>query len=333
MVKLDKALEDLRETSGQLTETSNQLTETRNQLTETSSQLNTAKSEIRRLLSFFDLFTTSKPKAVFSTRRLNGVSYPGPHVRVRRSSDAKEVDVMFDSLGVVVSPGNWNTWSGGSTLYITKWYDQSGSGNDVIPREFSENRMPTLEKRSGGGKFDGLYAVKFGSQKELTRDIFSGFRSVAAQPYTVISSFDFSRTNSNNANNVFAIGAGNMEANCIAYHPGFGHNYHWNHDVSFPGIEYTDVTIALRYDGQDNLPEHHEGWHNGVKIAGVGGKSGTLRLEANPRLRIGGWLERGGGQDSFEGQIYNIIFFDEAVNENEIQVVTNVLNSKYVWRN
>ena len=62
----------------------------------------------------------------YSVRRLFSI-YTDAHVRIKRSSDNAEVDVTFDYLGNVEIPSDWTTWSGSDTLYVTKWYDQSGN--------------------------------------------------------------------------------------------------------------------------------------------------------------------------------------------------------------
>jgi hypothetical protein len=67
----------------------------------------------------------------FSVRRII-VSYTGPVLKLRRSSDNTESDFYSDSIQSYLTTGAGNTgttfssWVGAGTAYVTKWYDQSG---------------------------------------------------------------------------------------------------------------------------------------------------------------------------------------------------------------
>ena len=69
--------------------------------------------------------------AAYSLRRLFR-QYTGPHIRARRSGDNAEVDVMFNSGGLVVTPSNWATWSLGRTILGPIIYYQSRNGKHAI---------------------------------------------------------------------------------------------------------------------------------------------------------------------------------------------------------
>jgi len=66
----------------------------------------------------------------YSLRKLR-VGYSGSAIRVRRSSDNTETDIGFlpntelDTVSI-------NTFAGSGNAFITKWYDQSGNGRDLI---------------------------------------------------------------------------------------------------------------------------------------------------------------------------------------------------------
>jgi len=67
--------------------------------------------------------------AAYSLRRLSTV-YQGSAIRVRRSSDNTEQDIGFDSNGNLNIAGLL-AFCGAENGFVTKWYDQSGSGNDA----------------------------------------------------------------------------------------------------------------------------------------------------------------------------------------------------------
>lgn len=68
---------------------------------------------------------------IFSMRQVN-LEYDGPLIRLRRSSDNAEQDFFPVSSGGMVNNSAITTFKGSATsLFVTKWYDQSGNGNDA----------------------------------------------------------------------------------------------------------------------------------------------------------------------------------------------------------
>lgn len=65
----------------------------------------------------------------YSVRRLSS-SYFGSSIRVRRSSDNAEQDIGF--LNGELNQASLTAFTGVSNGFITKWYDQSGNGNDLV---------------------------------------------------------------------------------------------------------------------------------------------------------------------------------------------------------
>lgn len=65
----------------------------------------------------------------YSMRKLTN-AYGGPALRVRRSNDNAEQDIGFDSSNVL-NESALTTFVGANSGYVTKWYDQSGSGKDM----------------------------------------------------------------------------------------------------------------------------------------------------------------------------------------------------------
>lgn len=78
-----------------------------------------------------NLITTgANPSVVLGLRRLSA-TYNGPAIQVRRGSDNALLDVFFTSAG------NLNTstllsFAAGSSLFVVRWYDQSGNGRDFV---------------------------------------------------------------------------------------------------------------------------------------------------------------------------------------------------------
>ena len=68
--------------------------------------------------------------AAYSTRRVR-TTYTGPALRVRRSSDNTEQDINFNSNGDLNTTALLS-FTGTSNGFVTKWYDQSGNGRDLV---------------------------------------------------------------------------------------------------------------------------------------------------------------------------------------------------------
>lgn len=69
--------------------------------------------------------------AAYSTRKLR-TAYAGSAIRVQRSSDNAQQDIGFTTAGDLDTTA-LTAFVGANSGYIAKFYDQSGSGNDLIP--------------------------------------------------------------------------------------------------------------------------------------------------------------------------------------------------------
>jgi hypothetical protein len=88
---------------------------------------------------------------LYSIRALSS-TYIGPVINVRRGSDNITSDFYANSTGTLGQSINGTgtliaSWLNGSTGYITKWYDQSGIGNDASQN--TNGSQPTINISSG----------------------------------------------------------------------------------------------------------------------------------------------------------------------------------------
>ncbi len=114
------------------------------------------------IIRFLDTLSI-QPKAAYSTRLLR-TAYSGPSMRVRRSSDNSQTDVYFDSTGIislyskiasvngVVSDTTFCQWAGNANVFVTTWYDQTGTGFHATqstlayqPRILNQGVLETLD--------------------------------------------------------------------------------------------------------------------------------------------------------------------------------------------
>lgn len=75
---------------------------------------------------FLDVYPSST--LAVSLRKLNS-SYSGNCIRVRRSNDNAEQDIGF--VNNAIDTASLKTFVSSANGFVTKWYDQSGNGNDL----------------------------------------------------------------------------------------------------------------------------------------------------------------------------------------------------------
>lgn len=85
-----------------------------------------------------DLFPSAA--AAYSLRKLRS-SYTGAAIRVRRSSDNSEQDILFDKNGVI-NENQLISFIGGNSGFVSVWYDQSlNSNNATIANTANQPRI------------------------------------------------------------------------------------------------------------------------------------------------------------------------------------------------
>lgn len=99
------------------------------------------------------LFDTQPAKIGYSLRKLSSTQIYG--IRVRRSSDNAETDVVLPEMGkigarsLVSAGGDLSTWKGVSTLYVTKIYNQGNGGSGFDMYQTTITRQPSLSNSDG----------------------------------------------------------------------------------------------------------------------------------------------------------------------------------------
>jgi hypothetical protein len=112
--------------------------------------------------------------AAYGVRLLNS-NYAGPLINIRRSSDNSTEDVYPSGNQFPVSAVS--TWAGGSTIYVTKWYDQTGNGNHIS--QSTTTTQPTLTLNA----YNGFPGVTFSSANST--DLNASFTFVSGNsPWT-----------------------------------------------------------------------------------------------------------------------------------------------------
>jgi hypothetical protein len=104
-----------------------------------------------------DIYTNAA--SAYSVRQLR-VSYTGPAIRVRRSSDNVEQDIYFDVNGNL-NTSALTSFCSGTNGFVTTWYDQSGNARNATQTtaanqpQIVSSGVVYLENGKPSMKFDG----------------------------------------------------------------------------------------------------------------------------------------------------------------------------------
>jgi hypothetical protein len=100
--------------------------------------------------------TNSKPKLAFSLRRLSS-SFSGNLIKVRRSSDNREIDIGFNSSGLL-DETSLLSWVGSGNGFVTTWYDQSG--NNLNLSQTTTTQQPQIVSNGTVIKINNVPSLK-----------------------------------------------------------------------------------------------------------------------------------------------------------------------------
>jgi hypothetical protein len=282
---------------------------------------------ITGVLDSYSLYNDTDKIASAYGFRLLFKEYTGAHAKIKRSSDNAELDVTFEMNGDIKTPTNFTTWKGSDTLYVTKWYDQSGRGLDVVP--INSSTPPVFDNAQSGGHFAGKWGATFdgSNDQELKIDNYTNSFGTGTQKYTIFCSTYWDGGTSNDT--LFAIGRPDSARN-VAFHVnnGGGYNhYHYGNDVTGTGpSDQTSLTLGLRYAGGASNSTNMKQWFDTTLQSGSGSAGSSLNLESGQPLRIGGYSVRGSAH-YYEGRIFNFIALRTDRNDSEVTDITSKLNT------
>jgi len=271
--------------------------------------------------------------AAHSTTRALYAAYDGPLYQVRRSSDGTYKSIYPIATGGAASAATQNSFCSGTTCVITRIYDQSGHGNDLVqaPGGGAAGGPDNLANATaapihvGGHAVYGLYvAAGTGYRDDRTSGIATGNNSEGE--YAVLDGthynggccFDYGNAETNNDDN----GAGHMEAiyfgNSKTWGSGTGSGPWIMADMenglfsgSKAGYNANDPSISHRFDtamieGGANLWAIRGGnaqsgsistFYSGVRPAGYN----PMHKEGAIILGIGGDNSKGSAGTFYEG--------------------------------
>jgi hypothetical protein len=253
--------------------------------------------ELVALLSDYSSTYTSLNGAYSS--RLLFKEYTGPHMRLRRSSDAAELDVTFDLNGNVVIPSDFNDWWNDYTLYITTIYDQSGNNNHATGMN-SPVFFPQTSEISllGTNKYFTLpdSTVPFGD-----------------------SSYTFIVYHANlNSTNSGIIGSGTYgsiyQVNALRRDGNKYVNYWWAGDWS-TGNYANDQVVAVSYDSSQSYQ---------IFLTGTSSDERTASVNRNS-TSINNTLGVTNGSEYMNGGFYDILIYNSALDLPTMTGISSIL--------
>ncbi|WP_428233128.1 FG-GAP-like repeat-containing protein [Flavobacterium sp.] len=116
------------------------------------------------LLDKLGLTASTPATTAYSLRKLSS-NYTGNAIKVRRSSDDTLLDIGFDASGGLNTTA-LTTFAGSSSVYVTKWYDQSGDGNDAT--QTNTALQPRIVNAGVLDRLNNRPAVYFGTANLVT---------------------------------------------------------------------------------------------------------------------------------------------------------------------
>ena len=256
-------------------------------------------------------------KAAYSLRDLKSNDGSTKVVRLRRDADYDEQDWTAAQLGSA-EYNSWANFYGPEYIYVTKWYDQSDNGNDVVPPSLS-NQPAIAEDGTylGELKFDGVNDFLTGSHLLDTDDLLS---------LHVVATFDDLDTRSILVQNFFYVNGSN-NGGFTFQNKTFANNLHI--------AGYGDDTLS-KQGGRSEVTEGSEELYS-LQLQGGTSKfyiNGSLKnsISASMNSEDGGngiaiGARNAGDAYLFEGSIKEIIIYNSDESNNRTEIESNIANA------
>jgi hypothetical protein len=259
-------------------------------------------------------YAADSPVHAYSMRRINS-DYRGHIIKLRRSSDNDERDFGSGiSLGSYVSYSDIDSWLGGATAYIVKWYDQSGNGRDLS--RSTASLQPTLSTSAFGR------APYFNVGPHLSSDIVSGGLLSSGPAMSLHIALE---SNYNSFSSFWSFATSPTVSGNITYARGnrYGTNvrFAWRSDTGCSGT-------GSALNGKEYYYAHHDGSNIIVD-------QNETQIDTEPNTSTfssgAGVLHLGAdnGSHKWQGFIYEFIIFDSSQSSANSDAIRGELNTEY----
>jgi hypothetical protein len=243
--------------------------------------------------------------AAYSTRRIR-TTYTGPALRVRRSSDNTEQDINFNTNGDLDTTA-LISFTGTSNGFVTKWYDQSGNGRDMI--QTTGANQPQIS-------MNGIVFTEKGKPTITSTGACVMSMNGTIPVSTAISSFILLRTNIIKSNNNSGMFLGFIAgAHLSPSRNSLGTNrYYGTNDITYPSLSTGNNYITIT-----NNSNKVDAWENGTQVVNNVNSASDSILASTGISLFDRWLNSGPltlGTSLSEVIIYNS---DQRTNRTSIE--------------
>jgi hypothetical protein len=218
--------------------------------------------------------------AAYSTRRIR-TTYTGPALRVRRSSDNTEQDINFNTNGDL-NTTSLISFTGTSNGFVTKWYDQSGNGRDMI--QTTAANQPQIS-------MNGIVFTEKG-KPTITSTGANVMSTSTSIPVTTnaVSTFALLRTNIIKSNNNSGMFLGFIAgAHLSPSRNSLGTNrYYGTNDITYPSLSTGNNYITIT-----NNSNKVDAWENGTQVVNNVNSASDSILASTGISLFDRWLNSG----------------------------------------
>ena len=219
--------------------------------------------------------------AAYSTRRIR-TTYTGPALRVRRSSDNTEQDINFNTNGDL-NTTELISFTGTSNGFVTKWYDQSGNGRDMIQTtaanqpQISMNGIVFTEKGKPTITSTGANVMSTSTSIPVTTNAVSTFALLRT---------NIIKSNSNGGGMFLGFIAG---AHLSPSRNSLGTNrYYGTNEITYPSLSTGNNYITIT-----NNSNKVDAWENGTQVVNNVNSASDSILASTGISLFDRWLNSG----------------------------------------
>ena len=245
--------------------------------------------------------------AAYSLRKLRS-DYTGPAIKVRRSSDNAELDINF--VNNELDTASLLSFVGANDGFVTTWYDQSGSGNNITQLTATSQSRIVIGGVLSVNPENSLPAVNVGGT------------NIFMETTTAIAT-----------KNLFSVGKlnGLINANYITFSasPFSGMYYGGTGAAQIQGIGLFSISNINSLTGEDLNTHLANFYHNGSNYL-VSKDSGTsVDLGSYTQMNTNNVLGRNlNAATSFNGLVQEVVIYSTGDDSNNSLIKSNI-NSHY----
>jgi hypothetical protein len=259
--------------------------------------------------------------AGYSVRKLS-TTYSGAAIRVRRSSDNTEQDIGFS--GVNLDETALTTFVGAGNGFVTKWYDQGGSGRDFL--QSTANEQPRIVSSGTIDKANTIPSLFFGTANIKYMEV--ALANESAFDFTNTYSIYIAAKPANQAGSQVIFGKGQSLFAQDGYYIDVGASNSYlliNNNTSSPTTSaiLSNTSINLGCYGYNLSSGNGKSSFNGTII---NNNTGLISAKLSNRLPTIGVYSIFSGSTDFDGWFSELIVYPTDQSANRVGIETNITN-------